>query len=79
MSESPGTDLERRMSSPGVPRRWSSKGMVTKFSTSSADMPRAMVWISTLGGANSGKTSTSIVRSCWDPNTSNAAEAAINR
>ena len=44
-----------------------SSGIVTSDSTSAADKPIAEVWISTRGGANSGKTSTGIVRSCCTP------------
>jgi hypothetical protein len=38
-----------------------------KDSTSLADRPRAAVWISTRGGANSGKTSTGAFRSSCTP------------
>ena len=37
-----------------------SSGTVTSASTSSAEQPEASVWISTRGGANSGKTSTGV-------------------
>ena len=56
--ESCGTDFERRISSPSTPARACSIGTVTRDSTSAVDIPRAIVWISTLGGANSGNTST---------------------
>ncbi len=56
--ESCGTDFERRMLSPSMPARACSMGTVTKDSTSAVDIPSAMVWISTRGGANSGNTST---------------------
>src|SRR5262245_51268870 len=54
------TDLERKVSSPGIPLSAASSGTVTNDSTSDADKPRHGVWISTRGGANSGKTSTVI-------------------
>src|SRR5829696_3817368 len=56
------TDLERISSSPGTPFSWSSSGTVISSSTCSEELPTAMVWISTRGGANSGKTSTSALR-----------------
>ena len=40
-----------------MPLRAFSSGIVTRLSTSSVDRPGASVWISTIGGANSGKTS----------------------
>src|SRR5688500_13526171 len=52
------TDFERRCSSPGSPLSCSSIGTVISSSTSLEELPRAAVWISTRGGANSGKTST---------------------
>src|SRR5688572_28941917 len=52
------TDLERITSSPGVPFRACSSGTVINSSTAEAESPIERVWISTLGGANSGKTST---------------------
>ena len=52
------TDLERSSFRPGMPCRTSSIGTVTSSSTSAEELPRAIVWISTCGGANSGKTST---------------------
>src|SRR5262245_30536609 len=52
------TDLERMTASPGVPLKTSSNGTVTNCSTSVEESPRHGVWISTRGGANSGKTST---------------------
>ena len=56
--DSCGTDFERRMSSPSTPASACSMGTVTSDSTSAVDIPSAIVWISTRGGANSGKTST---------------------
>ncbi len=62
-----------------MPASACSSGTVTRFSTSSADRPTQIVWISTLGGANSGKTSTGIART-WDaPKTIIPAAAASTR
>src|SRR3990170_1143374 len=58
MSERSGTDLERITSKAGNPLSACSRGTVTNSSTAAAESPRLRVWISTLGGANSGKTST---------------------
>src|SRR6478672_8934075 len=58
IDESWGTDFERRMSRPSMPASACSSGTETNDSTSAADRPSAAVWISTRGGANSGKTST---------------------
>ena len=52
------TDFERSSSSPGSPLSCSSIGTVISSSTSLEELPSAIVWISTRGGANSGKTST---------------------
>src|SRR5215211_6757530 len=71
------TDLERISSSPGSPFSWSSSGMVIISSTFSEELPTAMVWISTIGGANSGKTSTSAFRVSPMPKIINAAAAKI--
>ena len=48
-------------------------------STSVEVMPGPSVWISTLGGANSGNTSTGILRSCWVPKTNSVAAMASTR
>src|SRR5688572_3254992 len=58
IDDSWATDFERISARPGRPLSASSMGTVTKDSTSAVELPRAMVWISTCGGANSGKTST---------------------
>jgi hypothetical protein len=58
IDDSWATDLDRIVSSPGRPLSDSSMGTVTRDSTSAVELPSAMVWISTCGGANSGKTST---------------------
>src|SRR5437899_3922129 len=52
------TDFERMMSRPANPFSDCSSGTLTRLSTSAAVSPRHAVWISTRGGANSGKTST---------------------
>src|ERR687897_2065112 len=69
------TDLERISSSPGIPFSWFSSGVVISSSTCSEELPTAMVWISTIGGANSGKTSTSALRVSPIPKTISAAAA----
>ncbi len=53
----PSTDFDRRIFKPVVPLSEFSSGTLTKASTSSVERPGASVWISTSGGANSGKTS----------------------
>ncbi len=58
--DSDSTDFERMSSSPGTPFRVCSSGIVTSCSTWFADRPKAGVWTSTFGGANSGKTSTAV-------------------
>src|SRR5215208_5157156 len=69
------TDLERISSSPGIPFSWFSSGTVISSSTCSEELPTAMVWISTIGGANSGETSTSALRVSPMPKTISAAAA----
>src|SRR5918999_2128835 len=71
------TDLERISSSPGIPLSWSSSGTVISSSTCFEELPTARVWISTIGGANSGKTSTSALRVSPMPKTISAAAAKI--
>src|SRR5918997_2439185 len=71
------TDLERISTSPGIPLSWSSSGIVINSSTCCEELPIAMVWISTCGGANSGKTSTSALRVSPMPKTISAAAAKI--
>ena len=58
-----GIDLERIRSSPSTPLNACSSGTVISDSTSSAERPRLGVWISTRGGANSGKTSSGVLGS----------------
>src|SRR5512132_1974207 len=79
MDESCGTDFERMTSSPSTPFSDCSSGMLTSDSTSAADSPRQIVWISTRGGANSGKASTGMSRSCCVPNAMSAAASATTR
>src|SRR5215213_4459453 len=69
------TDLERISSSPGIPFSWFSSGVVISSSTCCEELPTAIVWISTIGGANSGKTSTSALRVSPMPKTMSAAAA----
>src|SRR5215211_1355406 len=69
------TDLERISSSPEIPFSWFSSGTVISSSTCSEELPTATVWISTIGGANSGKTSTSALRVSPMPKTISAAAA----
>src|SRR5918911_3290923 len=69
------TDLERISSSPGIPFSWFSSGTVISSSTCSEELPTAMVWISTRGGANSGKTSRSALRVSPMPKTISTAAA----
>ncbi len=50
-----------------MPLSWFSIGTVISCSTSLEELPRAMVWISTRGGANSGNTSTLVSGICTNP------------
>src|SRR3989304_5060028 len=79
ISERSDTDLERITSRPGIPLSAFSSGTVTSSSTSAADSPREMVWTSTLGGANSGKTSTDELLSRGMPKIINTAAAKTTR
>ena len=60
IAESCGTDLDRMSSRPSTPLRACSRGTVTNCSTSEVDRPRQAVWMTTRGGANSGKASTRV-------------------
>jgi hypothetical protein len=73
----PSTDFERRVARPGTPLTTVSIGTVTRLSTSSVDRPGASVWISTIGGANSGKTSSGM--SCPARSPSRTSRAAMAR
>src|SRR5262245_4867082 len=77
--DNPFTDRERITSSSGVPESTSSMGLVIRSSTSADDMPWPSVWISTLGGANSGNTSTAIWRKRDWPKNTRAAAPAMTR
>src|SRR5918996_3191852 len=67
IEDSCSTDLDLMTASPGTPLSVCSRGTVTSDSTWAAESPREGVWISTFGGANSGKTSTLVCWSCWTP------------
>src|SRR5215210_5142858 len=67
IEDSWATDLDRRSSSPSIPFSWFSIGTVINSSTSFEELPRAIVWISTRGGANSGNTSTLVSGICTKP------------
>src|SRR6478609_3712521 len=67
IEESWGTDFDLSSSRPGIPDRDASIGTETSSSTSWAVSPRHAVWISTCGGANSGKTSRDALLSWTDP------------
>ena len=77
--DSPVTDLDRVDSNQGTPLSSSSRLKVIMLSTSSADRPMASVCTSTTGGANSGNTSTGILRNCTAPNSTSAAAALSTR
>ncbi|GAP60234.1 hypothetical protein AHiyo1_37140 [Arthrobacter sp. Hiyo1] len=76
IEDSCGTDLERSSSRPGMPLREASIGTLTSSSTSCAVRPRQAVWISTRGGANSGKTSMDAELNCTEPNSITAQASA---
>ena len=60
--DNPRTDLERMVFTPGTPASALSTGTLISDSTSGVDKPGASVWISTRGGANSGNTSSGMLR-----------------
>ena len=74
-----GTDWERMVSTPGMPLSASSSGTLTSSSTSEALRPRHAVWIVTIVGANSGKTSTCWLRISAVPKKTSAAASATTR
>ena len=74
--DSPSTDLERSVFSPGTPFIAASSGTLTSASTSAVDKPGASVWISTSGGANSGKTSNGASRAVRMPTTMSTTDNA---
>ena len=67
--ERPSTDFDRSVRRSGTPFIAFSSGTVTRLSTSPVDRPGASVWISTSGGANSGKTSSGVFCAARDPAT----------
>src|SRR5579859_2141474 len=79
ISESWDTDWERITSRPATPFSACSSGVVTTCSTSAGDRPTHSVWISTVGGANSGNTSTGVLRTCEIPPKTRAAPMATTR
>src|SRR5215469_1702483 len=79
IADTPGTDLERKVSRCGVLLSEFSSGTVISDSTSWVDIPGPSVWISTYGGANSGKTSTGMPKSCLVPMSIITAAAATIR
>ena len=75
----PSTDLERSVIRSGTPFTAVSIGTVTRLSTSSVERPGASVWISTMGGANSGNTSSGTSRPARMPRTTSSAARASTR
>src|SRR5262245_42824670 len=75
-TERPWTDLERSTSSRGMPLTAYSMGSVTSCSISLGDRPGASVWMTTCGGANSGKTSRRARRAALTPSSSNSTARA---
>ena len=75
----PTTEEERITSMPGMPRSASSIGIVISSSISELVMPRPSVCTSTLGGANSGNTSTGMRRSSSVPKAMSAVASASTR
>ena len=60
--DNPRTDFDRIGRRPGMPFSAASSGTVTSDSTSLVERPGASVCTSTSGGANSGNTSSGVVR-----------------
>src|SRR5947209_2891820 len=79
IDESWETDFDRMTSSLGTPLSTCSRGTVMRPSTSDAVRPTARVWISTRGGANSGKTSTGVWNSLATPKNRSPPAAATSR
>ena len=75
----PSTDFERSVLSPWVPFKAFSSGTEIIASTSSVESPGASVWISTSGGANSGKTSSGARCAARMPTTIRTIDRAITR
>ena len=74
--DSPSTDFERTVFTPGRPFRASSMGTVTSDSTSSVERPGASVCTSTSGGANSGNTSSGAFWTAREPTTRRTTDRA---
>src|SRR5438445_6331863 len=79
IDESCDTDFDRMRSRFAVPLSACSRGTVIRPSTSEAVRPTARVWISTRGGANSGKTSTGVWNSLATPKNRSPPAAATSR
>ncbi len=79
IAESCGTDLDRISSRPSTPLRACSSGTVTNCSTSDVDRPRQAVWMTTRGGANSGKASTLVDGRVATPKTISNAPMATTK
>ncbi len=74
--DSPSTDFDRSTVRPGTPFMAASSGTLMSASTSELDSPGASVWISTSGGANSGKTSNGASLVLRTPTTSRITASA---
>ncbi|MDQ0820933.1 hypothetical protein QFZ69_001812 [Arthrobacter sp. V1I7] len=80
IDDSPGTDFDRISSSHATPlRRSASIGEVMSCSISTADRPKASVWISTCAGANSGMVSTAMCGTLTTPRAMSPAARASTR
>src|SRR2546422_397414 len=77
--DSPAEDLERTTSTPGVPLTAVSMRKVISVSTSSGERPGASVWITTCGGANSGRTSRVMFQTTKLPTTRTMTNATTVR
>ena len=78
--ESPGSDTDSISSRKATPAsRSCSSGTVISCSTSSAESPRASVWTSTIGGLNSGRTSTGVLPAWITPTITRPTAAATTR
>jgi hypothetical protein len=77
---SPGIVRDSSLASQGIPLKNSfSMGFVMRFSTSSAERPRASTCTSTRTGPNSGSASTAVLRSWMKPKTINASATPSTR
>ena len=66
-TDRPGMDSDRSVASPGAPSTAFSIGLVTSCSTCWAVKPGASVWMSTVDGTKSGKTSSGALRIAHNP------------